>query len=81
MEHVKGKLDVSERRVCRVIDQPRSAQRRDPIVRDDGYLRAEIVRLASKYGRYGYRRITTLLQREGWQINHKRVERIGTRKD
>jgi len=32
--------------------------------------------LASKYGRYGYRRITALLRRNGWQVNHKRVERI-----
>ncbi len=28
------------------------------------------------YGRYGYRRITALLQMEGWKVNHKRVERI-----
>jgi len=39
-------------------------------------LRADIVRLASKYGRYGYRRITALLRTEGWVVNHKRVERI-----
>jgi putative transposase len=39
-------------------------------------LREEIVRLAREYGRYGYRRITALLQREGWRVNHKRVERI-----
>lgn len=39
-------------------------------------LRADIVRLASKYGRYGYRRITALLRTEGWIVNHKRVERI-----
>jgi putative transposase len=32
--------------------------------------------LASKYGRYGYRRITALLKREGFRVNHKRVERI-----
>jgi transposase InsO family protein len=32
--------------------------------------------LAQEYGRYGYRRITALLRREGWQVNHKRVERI-----
>jgi hypothetical protein len=32
--------------------------------------------LASKYGRYGYRRITALLRRNGWQVNHKRVESI-----
>ena len=36
----------------------------------------EIIRLASKYGRYGYRRITALLKREGFRVNHKRVERI-----
>ena len=48
-----------------------------PVVRDDEEaLRAEIVRLAREYGRYGYRRITALLRRDGWQVNHKRVERI-----
>jgi transposase InsO family protein len=35
-----------------------------------------IVALACQYGRYGYRRITALLQEEGWRVNHKRVERI-----
>ncbi len=39
-------------------------------------LAAEIIRLATAYGRYGYRRITALLKREGWRVNHKRVERI-----
>ena len=43
---------------------------------NDTILRADIIRLASKYGRYGYRRITALLQMEGWQVNCKRVERI-----
>jgi len=38
-----------------------------------------IVELATRYGRYGYRRITALLKREGWQVNHKRVERIWRR--
>jgi putative transposase len=39
-------------------------------------LRADIIRLASQYGRYGYRRIHALLQIEGWRVNHKKVERI-----
>jgi transposase InsO family protein len=43
---------------------------------DEEQLRAQIVELASEYGRYGYRRITALLRREGWPVNHKRVERI-----
>ncbi len=34
------------------------------------------MKLASRYGRYGYRRVTALLQAEGWAVNHKRVERI-----
>jgi len=43
---------------------------------DEQALRGDIVRLASTYGRYGYRRITALLRAEGWKVNHKRVERI-----
>ena len=77
MEHIRGRLDVSERRVCRVIGQPRSTQRDDPVVRsEEAILRSEIIRLSSKYGRYGYRQITGLLKGEGFQVNHKRVERI-----
>jgi len=37
---------------------------------------ARIIELATQYGRYGYRRVTALLEQEGWQVNHKRVERI-----
>ncbi len=40
---------------------------------------AAIIRLASQYGRYGYRRITVMLRSEGWIVNHKRVERIWRR--
>jgi transposase InsO family protein len=43
---------------------------------DEPRLVEGIVRLASQYGRYGYRRVTELLRREGWRVNHKRVERI-----
>ena len=35
-----------------------------------------MVELATQYGRYGYRRVTALLRREGWRVNHKRVERL-----
>lgn len=38
-----------------------------------------IIKLAHKYGRYGYRRITALLRIHGWHVNHKRVERIWRR--
>jgi transposase InsO family protein len=44
-------------------------------------LTADITDLAIKYGRYGYRRITAMLNNgdKGWQVNHKRVERIWRR--
>jgi putative transposase len=70
-------LRVSERRACRVLGQARSTQRRRPKVRDDeDALTGRIIQLATCYGRYGYRRVTALLRREGWRVNHKRVERI-----
>lgn len=70
-------MGVSERRACRVLCQPRSTQRYEPRLGDDeALLVRRIVELASEYGRYGYRRITALLQEEGWRVNHKRVERI-----
>jgi putative transposase len=43
---------------------------------DEAPLTARIIQLATYYGRYGYRRITEMLRRDGWKVNHKRVERI-----
>ncbi len=60
-----------------MIGQSRSTQRDVTVVRDDEEcLRKEIIRLANKFGRYGYRRITVLLKWIGFRVNHKRVERI-----
>ena len=80
MDDVRKKLGVSERRACQVLGQPRSTQRRQLYVPDDEpRLVAQMIELASEYGRYGYRRVTALLRREGWRVNHKRVERIWRR--
>ena len=77
MEHVRAKLGLSERRVCRVLGQHRSTQRKIPMTPDDeAALTADIIALALQYGRYGYRRITALLREVGWRVNRKRVERI-----
>ena len=77
MVEIQRKLGVSERRACRVLGQSRSVQRHHPQGSgEEEALRSEVVRLASNYGRYGYRRITALLRAEGWRVNHKRVERI-----
>ena len=75
---VREKLAVSERRACMVLGQPRASQRHAQVItEEEERLRADIVKLASRYGRYGYRRVTALLNdREGWRVNHKRVERV-----
>ena len=69
---------MSERRVCRVLGQHRSTQRKRPRGHDDEErLTADIVELARQYGRYGYRKIAALLRSTaGWVVNDKRVERI-----
>jgi transposase InsO family protein len=75
-----AKFSVSERFVCKVLGQHRSTQRKKPHGRaDEDALTADIIRLASRYGRYGYRRITAMLRSEGWRVNAKRVERIWRR--
>ena len=49
-----GKVAVSERRVCRVLGQHRSTQRRRPRGRaDEDLLVADMIELARQYGRYG----------------------------
>ena len=80
MEHVIAELGVPERRACRVLGQHRSTQRKPPSTPDDeAALTADIIALATQYGRYGYRRITALLRHAGWAVNLKRVERIWRR--
>jgi transposase InsO family protein len=77
---VRERIDVSERRACHVLGQVRSSQRYVPLLPDDeDALTRDIVRLAGAYGRYGYRRITAMLNAKGWHVNHKRVERIWRR--
>ena len=63
-----------------MLGQARTTQRRTTQVPDDeARLVTEMVRIATEYGRYGYRRVTAMLQREGWQVNHKRIERLWRR--
>lgn len=62
--------------ICRTLDWARSSYyyRRDD--EDDAELRAAIQELAGQWPTYGYRRITAHLQRAGWSVNHKRVQRL-----
>jgi transposase InsO family protein len=63
-----------------VLGQARSTQRRvHEISGEEARLVADVTALATRYGRYGYRRVTALLSEKGWRVNHKRVERIWRR--
>ena len=46
---------------------------------DEDELTRAVVTLAAQYGRYGYRRITALLQSSGWPVGKDRVQRIWRR--
>jgi transposase InsO family protein len=72
---------VSERRVCRVLGQHRSTQRRIPTGRDDEEQpTADTIELARRHGRLGCRKIAEMLRTQaGWVVNDKRVERIWRR--
>ena len=63
MERARGKYGLSERRACRLL----------------GQLTRAVMALAAQYGRYGYRRITALLQSSGWPVGKDRVQRIWRR--
>ena len=77
MKHLQQRFEVSERRACRTVDQPRSSQRY--VSTKDGRdadLMQRIVALCAEHPRYGYRRVWALLRREGWEVNKKRVQRL-----
>ncbi len=80
MQGARAKYGVSERRACRLLHQWRGTQRYTPLRRvDEDQLTAAIIALASQYGRYGYRRITALLNLAGFQVGKDRVQRIWRR--
>jgi putative transposase len=68
---------IATRRACRLVGHHRSTQRyKSTGTRDATALRARMKELAAARPRYGYRRIHTLLKREGWKDNIKRVYRF-----
>jgi len=70
-------MNASERKVCVVLGQNRTAQRYRQTSKEFAVLvRQAVVNYATEYGRYGYRAVSDLMRQDGWGINHKRVERI-----
>ena len=68
----------SERRACRYLGVHRSTYRypvKSPLPQQV-QLHQRIVSLSWQYPRYGYRRIRAILEREGWSVSRKQVQRI-----
>ena len=62
--------------ICAVVGLARSTfYHRQQEQNDAGCARA-LSTLAADYPTYGYRRLTALLGRQGWQVNHKRMQRL-----
>jgi len=63
--------------VCEVLEYGRSNvyyQASQPV--DESGIKAAIVDVAGRYPKYGYRRVTQQLKREGHRVNHKRIARL-----
>jgi putative transposase len=72
------RFGVSERRACRVIGQHRSTQRLavPPPPDEEETLRAWLRAFAVARPRWGWRRAATEAAKEGWRVNHKRIQRL-----
>jgi len=62
--------------ICEVLDLPRSTFYHRSTAQNDTALRQALVELSGAYPTYGYRRLTALLQRAGWTVNRKRIQRL-----
>ena len=77
---LQTKFAVSERRACRVVDQPRSCQRYAAKSRgDEGALVQRMLHLVRQRPRFGYRRIAALLRCEAWRASATRIYRLWRR--
>lgn len=68
---------MSQKRIAMILGKSRSSLRYEPILpTKDAPLKMRIEEITRTRVRYGYKRVHTLLRREGWNVNHKRVYRI-----
>ena len=68
----------SARSACRILKLSRRAYRyrsKEPCAKEKQMMR-RLNELSEKYPRYGYKRITALLWREGWKIGKRRVQKL-----
>lgn len=73
---VMQELCISERRTCQTLGLSRSLLQYTPRPDRNTELRTRLKALAEERRRFGSPRLYVLLRREGWAVNHKRVERL-----
>jgi putative transposase len=77
VSYVEVGYQMSERHACRLLELGRSTHRyRARKAERDTALRARLKELAAQRMRFGYRRLTAMLLREGMPANPKRVYRL-----
>ena len=74
--HLRKAHQVSERRACSVLGVDRSSVRYRSVRPDDAHLRTAMKAVADERRRLGYRRVHVMLEREGWQVNQKKIRRL-----
>lgn len=78
---VAERFGLSERRVCRIVPLDRNTLRYHSRRQEDAALQTRIREIAEAKRRYGCPRIYVRLRREGWLVNHKKVERLYYREE
>jgi putative transposase len=74
---IREKVNISERRACRLVGFSRSVLHYDAKPdHENEVLAARLVELAHERRRFGYRRLRALVEREGAHANHKRIYRL-----
>ena len=70
-------MKVSQRRACTALGWARSSIRYvATAATEEQRLVQQLMKLSRRHPRYGYRRMTALLRRDGWRVNQKRVQRL-----
>lgn len=75
-DHAAIAHGLSERRACRLLRLNRGTKRYRRQKTDDPKLVERMKELAARRRKFGYRRLHTLLKREGFKVNQKKVRRI-----
>lgn len=80
MHHLMTVLGLSERFACRVVGQHRATQRRPPAsttpADPDAVLRSWLREWAKAHPRRGFRNAYHDARGEGWEVNHKKIQRL-----